>query len=93
MREAMALARRLGLSAETRSFAVRDWARWSEKHGQPWIELQVPASKAESDESEEFFQQMREIGQESVIVSPQGDGETRLTYPFRFSNGARTSAP
>ena len=70
------VVRCLGLSAETRSFAVRDWARWSEKHGQPWIELQVPASKAESDESEEFFQQMREIGQESVIVSPQGDGET-----------------
>lgn len=69
------VVRCLGLSAETRSFAIRDWARWSEKHGQPWIELQVPASKAESDEAEEFFDQMREVGESPVIVSPQGEKE------------------
>lgn len=66
------VVRCLGLSAETRSYAVRDWARWSEKHGQPWIELQVPDSKAESDEAEAFFEQMRDVGEGSVIVSPQG---------------------
>lgn len=67
------IVRCLGLPAETRNYAVRDWARWSEKHGQPWVELQVPASKAESDEADVWFAQMRDIGTEPVIVSPQGD--------------------
>lgn len=67
------VVRCLGLPAETRSYAVKDWSRWSEKHGQPWIELQVPASKADSDEASEFFSQMRDVGSEPVIVSPQGD--------------------
>lgn len=67
------VVRCLGLPSETRSYAVRDWARWSEKHGQPWIELEVPASKQDSDEASEFFEQMRDVGAEPVIVSPQGD--------------------
>lgn len=67
------VVRCLGLPAETRGYAVRDWARWSEKHGQPWIELEVPASKQDSAEATEFFAQMRDVGSEPVIVSPQGD--------------------
>jgi len=67
------VVRCLGLPSETRSYAVRDWGRWSEKHGQPWIELKVPASKQDSDEASEFFEQMRDVGAEPVIVSPQGD--------------------
>ncbi len=67
------VVRCLGLPSETRSYAVRDWGRWSEKHGQPWIELKVPASKQDSDEASEFFSQMRDVGSEPVIVSPQGD--------------------
>ena len=67
------VVRCLGLPAETRAYAVRDWARWSEKHGQPWIELKVPALKADSEEASEYFAQMRDVGSEPVIVSPQGE--------------------
>ena len=68
-----AVVRCLGLPAEVRKHAVKDWARWSEKHGLPLVELQVPASKADSSEASEFFAQMRDLVSDTTIVSPQGD--------------------
>lgn len=69
------VVRCLGLPAEVRKHAVKDWARWSEKHGLPLVELQVPASKADSSEASEFFAQMRDLVSDTTIVSPQGDGD------------------
>lgn len=68
-----AVVRCLGLPAEVRKHAVKDWARWSEKHGLPLVELQVPASKADSLEAGEFFAQMRDLVSDTTVVSPQGD--------------------
>jgi phage gp29-like protein len=70
-----AVVRCLGLPAEVRKHAVKDWARWSEKHGLPLVELQVPASKADSADAAEFFAQMRDLVSDTTIVSPQGDGD------------------
>jgi phage gp29-like protein len=67
------VVRCLSLPAETRGYAVRDWARWSEKHGLPIIELKVPAQKADGAEAAQFFAQWRELASDSVIVSPQGE--------------------
>ena len=69
------VVRCLGLPAEVRKHAVKDWARWSEKHGLPLVELQVPATKADSSEASEFFSQMRDLASDTTIVSPQGDGD------------------
>ena len=69
------VVRCLGLPAETRKHAVNDWTRWSEKHGLPLVELRVPASKAESDETEEWFAQMQDLASDTTIVSPQGEGD------------------
>lgn len=69
------VVRCLGLPAETRKHAVNDWTRWSEKHGLPIVELKVPASKAESDETEEWFSQMQDLASDTTIVSPQGEGD------------------
>lgn len=63
----------LGLTGETRAAALKDWARWSEKHGLPIVELQVPDSKAESEDTQVWYDQMRDLATDTTIVSPQGD--------------------
>ena len=63
----------LGLVGEARAAALRDWNRWSEKHGLPIVELQVPDAKAESEETQIWFDQMRDLATDTTIVSPQGD--------------------
>ena len=63
----------LGLVGEARAAALRDWNRWSEKHGLPIVELQVPDSKAESEDTQVWFDQMRDLATDTTIVSPQGD--------------------
>lgn len=70
-----AVVRCLGIPAETRKHAATDWSRWSEKHGLPIVELKVPAAKAESDETDEFFEQMRDLRSDTTIISPQGEGD------------------
>jgi phage gp29-like protein len=67
------VVRCLGLPAEVRKHAVNDWSRWSEKHGLPLTELRVPASKAEDEDTTEWFAQMRDLRSDTTVVSPQGD--------------------
>lgn len=67
------VVRCLGLPTEVRKHAVTDWARWSEKHGLPLVELKVPASKSEDEDTEEWFSQMRDLRSDTTVVSPQGD--------------------
>lgn len=63
----------LGLAGEARAAALKDWNRWSEKHGLPIVELQVPDSKAESEDTQVWYDQMRDLATDTTIVSPQGD--------------------
>lgn len=73
------VVRCLGLPAETRGYAVRDWARFCEKHGLPIVELKVPATKAESPETDAWFARMENLGTDATIVSPQGE-EGQASY-------------
>jgi phage gp29-like protein len=68
------VVRCLGLEDKIRTEAVRDWARWSEKHGLPIVEAKVPASAKDSDK-DDFFASLSALGSESTVMSPQGATE------------------
>jgi phage gp29-like protein len=63
------VVRCLSLEAEGRELAVRDWARWSEKHGLPITIVRVPASASETDKSR-FLDNVAAMGSESTILAP-----------------------
>lgn len=67
------VVRCLALPSEVRAYVTKDWRTWSEKHGLPLVELRVPASKAESDDTTVWFNQMQDMGSGTTIVSPIGD--------------------
>jgi phage gp29-like protein len=52
-----------------RQFAVRDWARYSERHGMPLIKAMVPAA-IDAPEKEEFFDDVRALSTETTIMLP-----------------------
>jgi uncharacterized protein DUF935 len=58
----------------TRSFALRDWARYSEVHGLPMLKAKVPVGGDEG-EKERFTNSLKGLGQESVFMLPQGVDE------------------
>jgi len=62
--------RPLALPWLLRNFAMRDWARYSERHGLPMIKAEVPAVANALDKAR-FQDQLANIGQESVVVLPQ----------------------
>ena len=54
-----------------RQYALRDWARYSERHGMPMILALTPAA-ASPGEISQFRSAMSNIGQETVVQLPQG---------------------
>ena len=54
-----------------RQFALRDWARWSERHGMPIYLAKTPAA-GDPVQIAAFANSMRSLGQESVVQLPQG---------------------
>ena len=61
-----------------RQFAVRDWARYSERHGMPLVKAMVPAA-VDAPEKEEFFDDVRALSTETTVMLPtnvtgNGDG-------------------
>jgi phage gp29-like protein len=54
-----------------RQFGIRDWARWSERHGMPIYLARTPAAGNPVDVAA-FAASMRKLGQESVVQLPQG---------------------
>ena len=54
-----------------RNYALRDWARYSERNGMPWIKGKTPAA-GDLSYINQFLQSLSLLGQETAIVMPQG---------------------
>lgn len=63
------VVRCLALPDAIRSYAVRDWARWSEVHGLPIKVAKVPQS-ATDPEKDRFFSDVARLGAESTVMAP-----------------------
>ncbi len=61
-----------------RNYALRDWARYSERNGMPWVVGKTPAA-ANKDDINNFGNALALLGQESVLTIPQGVQEN-LSY-------------
>lgn len=63
----------LGLEDAVRSYAVRDWARYSEKHGFPIVGLKVPLASSETAATRDMVDEVMALGSEGLIVLPQSE--------------------
>jgi phage gp29-like protein len=68
------VVRCLGMEDAIRAYAVRDWARRSEKHGLPIAIARVPEAASEADK-ERFFDDVSALGRESTVMAAQGATE------------------
>ena len=57
-----------------RNYALRDWARYSERNGMPWVKGKTPAA-GNPAEIANFRRDLAFLGQESIIQVPQGVDE------------------
>jgi Protein of unknown function (DUF935) len=55
-----------------RNYALRDWARFSERNGMPWTKGKVPAAGNAQDKAN-FISALGLLGQETTILLPQGN--------------------
>jgi hypothetical protein len=55
----------------SRNYALRDWSRYSERHGMPMILAMTPAA-SDPAQSSQFKQAMSTLGQDTVVQLPQG---------------------
>lgn len=69
------VVRCLGIEDSIRGGAVRDWARWSEKHGLPIMGAEIPSAQINTESAKAFFAALRRIGREGVIKLPKADGD------------------
>ncbi len=60
----------------TRTYALRDWSRFSEVHGLPMMKAMVPVG-GDEHEKERFTTSLTGLGQESVVMVPQGIDATQ----------------
>lgn len=63
----------LGLEDAIRTYAVRDWARYSEKHGFPLVGLKVPMGSQETAETRGMVEEVMALGSEGLLVLPQSE--------------------
>lgn len=54
------------------SWAYRDWARWSEKHGLPPLGAKVPAGERAQKATDAFLADLQQLATEPTILLPQG---------------------
>lgn len=54
-----------------RNYALRDWARYSERNGMPWVKGKSPAA-GDPIQIQQFRTDLSMLGQESIIQVPQG---------------------
>ena len=70
-----ALVRALSLPFFLHNCAMRDWGRFSERHGQPILKASVPTIADDADKVA-FESQLVEMGSEALVILPKGlDGE------------------
>lgn len=77
------LVRSLAIPYLVRSFAWRDWARYSERHGMPILIGAVPAVADDGDKAQ-FFSDLRDLGAETTITTPQGVGPSGESYDVKL---------
>lgn len=69
------LVRSLATTWMVRTFAWRDWARHSERHGMPIMLAKIPEA-ALAEGKDEFIEEIKQLATETTIPLPQfGDGE------------------
>ena len=67
------VVRCLGLEDKVRIEAVKDWARWSERHGTPMLLAKTPA-RASEDDKKSFYDSLAAVGSGgTTVLVPQGD--------------------
>jgi hypothetical protein len=67
-----------------RNYALRDWARYSERHGMPIIKAITPA-EADPPDVDRFRNELAQLGQESVVQLPQGvDGDRKTSFDITY---------
>lgn len=59
-----------------RQYALRDWARYSERHGQPLIKAYAPEG-AEIDDKLAFQSSIANLGNETTILLPRGIADNK----------------
>jgi len=65
------LVRALAVPWLVAQFAIRDWARYSERHGMPVVKAIVPAVAGEADK-DAFFDDVKAMSTETTVMLPQG---------------------
>lgn len=75
------LVRELAIPYLIRQFAMRDWARYSEVHGQPTKIAKVPNSSTKDDQ-ELFFKSIRNLGREALVKMVQSTDSSTPGYAF-----------
>jgi phage gp29-like protein len=73
--------RALGLPFLLRTFDLRDWSRFCERHGLPIIAIKEPPSSTEEQKAT-FFESMRKLGREGVLRLPQIDEDEGWEVEF-----------
>lgn len=73
-----------------RNFAYRDWARFSEVHGNPWLVGKVPAA-ADPKARDAFRAQLQNVGEGVVLILPQGVDTAALGYDVEFREATDSS--
>jgi phage gp29-like protein len=69
----LGVVRCLGLEDKIRTEAVKDWARWSERHGSPLVLAKTPARASEDDKTS-FYDSLSNVGGGgTTVLVPQGD--------------------
>lgn len=67
-----------------RNYALRDWARYSERHGFPMLLADTPFG-ADPNDINQYTAQLTNIGQESVLHLPGGPDVTKYgKYDLRY---------
>jgi phage gp29-like protein len=65
-------------------FALRDWARYSERHGMPLIKAMVPAV-AEEPDREDFLDDIRALSTETTVTLPTAlDAEGKVGFDLEL---------
>ena len=65
-----------------RNFALRDWARYSERHGMPIIKAITPAA-GDPVEIQRFRSDLSSLGQETCVQLPQGN-DKQFSYDVQL---------
>lgn len=83
------VVRCIGLEDQLRAQAVRDWARWSEKHGIPITKAYVPQDEVNTEIARAFLRGLRTMGRQGHIKLVRGeDGKPRYDVAFEEMKAA-----